>query len=64
MGGASEAERVYREDLAQFPANGWSLYGLGVSLRAQGRVDEALRVEKQFEQAWSHSDITLTASAY
>jgi tetratricopeptide (TPR) repeat protein len=64
MGRASEAERVYREDLAQFPANGWSLYGLGVSLRAQGRVDEALRVEKQLEQAWSLSDIKLTASAY
>jgi tetratricopeptide (TPR) repeat protein len=64
MGGASEAERVYREDLAQFPANGWSLYGLGAALRAQGRVDEASRVEKQFEQSWSHSDITLTASAY
>jgi tetratricopeptide (TPR) repeat protein len=64
MGRASEAERVYREDLAQFPANGWSLYGLGVSLRAQGRVDEALRVEKQLEQAWIRSDITLTASAY
>jgi tetratricopeptide (TPR) repeat protein len=64
MGGASEAERVYRKDLAQFPANGWSLYGLGASLRAQGKVDEASRVEKQFEQAWSHSDIALTASAY
>jgi hypothetical protein len=42
VGGASEAERVYREDLAQFPANGWALCGLGVSLSVQGSVDEAV----------------------
>ena len=31
----AEAEQVYREDLARLPENGWSLYGLASSLKAQ-----------------------------
>lgn len=38
----AEAERVYREDLKRLPANGWSLYGLAESLRAQ-KKDPAKR---------------------
>jgi tetratricopeptide (TPR) repeat protein len=58
------AERVYREDLATFPNNGWSLFGLAQSLRAQGRDAEADEVQARFEQAWKHADVTLTASAF
>ncbi|MGB9156264.1 MAG: hypothetical protein WCB20_07200, partial [Chthoniobacterales bacterium] len=31
----AEAEQIYREDLVRLPENGWSLYGLASSLRAQ-----------------------------
>lgn len=48
-----EAEKVYREDLAAWPENGWSLFGLAQSLRALGRKDEAAAVEKRFNAAWS-----------
>ena len=61
-GKAAEAESVYREDLRRNPANGWSLYGLLASLRAQGNSEEALAVEKRFREAWRLADITLTAS--
>lgn len=40
-GRAAEAEARFREDLARFPVNGWSLAGLARSLDAQGRAAEA-----------------------
>lgn len=58
----AEAERVYREDLARFPENGWSLTGLAESLRRQGKNAEAAEVEQRLRQAWSTADIQLTAS--
>ena len=36
--GFVEAEAVYREDLRQFPENGWSLFGLYNSLAGQQRT--------------------------
>ncbi len=59
-----EAEAVYREDLQESPANGWSLFGLSAALEAQGRAAEAARVKQQFNSAWTRADVTLTASAY
>jgi tetratricopeptide (TPR) repeat protein len=35
----AEAERLYREDLARFPLNVWSLAGLDQSLKALGKAD-------------------------
>jgi hypothetical protein len=64
QGAASEAESVYREDLRQSPANGWSLYGLSVALKTQGKATEAAQVAKQFAESWRYSDVTLTASAF
>jgi hypothetical protein len=63
-GRAGEAEAVYRDDLKQNPANGWSLFGLSQALLAVGRKDEAAAAERDFKTAWSHADITLAASAY
>jgi tetratricopeptide (TPR) repeat protein len=63
-GAASEAESVYREDLRQSPANGWSLYGLSVALKTQGKATEAAQVANQFAESWRYSDVTLTASAF
>lgn len=61
-GNPAEAERVYREDLERFPENGWSLKGLELSLRAQGRTGEADSVRARFEQAWRSADVTLEGS--
>jgi tetratricopeptide (TPR) repeat protein len=63
-GAATEAERVYREDLQQNPANGWSLYGLSAALKAQGKTAESAQVTRQFDAAWKRSDIALSASAF
>lgn len=63
-GKARAAERVYRADLARFPDNGWSLFGLAQSLRAQGKSKEAVKVERQFEKAWQHADVEITASRF
>ena len=59
-----EAERVYREDLARFPRNGWSLFGLAESLERQGRTTEAQRFRAAFATAWKDADVKLTASRF
>ena len=58
----AEAENVYREELRRNPGNGWSLFGLAQSLRAQGKRDEAAKVQGEFAAAWSNADVRLTAS--
>jgi tetratricopeptide (TPR) repeat protein len=63
-GKPAEAETVYREDLRRFPDNGWSLFGLEASLRAQGKNGEAEGVRGRRLKAWSSADITITASAF
>ena len=57
-----EAEEIYREDLKEFPQNGWSLFGLWQSLKAQNRESEAAEVKKKFEKAWKYADIKLQSS--
>jgi tetratricopeptide (TPR) repeat protein len=52
----AEAERVYREDLAKWPNNGWSLYGLSRALELRGRKKEANEVKKQYHRAWARAD--------
>ncbi len=61
-GKAAEAEKIYRQELERHPENGWSLYGLGQSLQAQGRVEEASAVKQRFDKAWANSDVRLSAS--
>lgn len=58
-GKAAEAEAEFRADLAEFPRNGWSLFGLMEALRKQGRTDAAAMVEREFAGAWSKSDVQL-----
>jgi hypothetical protein len=58
------AEAAYREDLKQNRENGWSLFGLAQSLRAQGKTAEADQVQARFTQAWARADVTLTASRF
>ncbi|WLD14087.1 hypothetical protein [Planctellipticum variicoloris] len=59
-----EAEAVYRADLKKHPENGWSLFGLAESLRAQGKSAEADAVELRFKSAWQRADVQLTSSCY
>jgi tetratricopeptide (TPR) repeat protein len=63
-GRATEAEKVYREDLAKQPNNGWSLYGLARSLRLQGKDAEAQQIDTQFEAVWRDADIKISSSCF
>jgi tetratricopeptide (TPR) repeat protein len=58
---ASEAEQVFREDLKRFPDNGWSLRGLALSLRRQGRSEDADRMESRFRKVWTSADVEAPA---
>jgi tetratricopeptide (TPR) repeat protein len=60
----ARAEQIFREDLAYWQRNGWSLLGLERSLRAQGKTASADRVRKEFERAWQHSDVELDLAWY
>ncbi len=61
-GRAAEAEAVYRRDLFNLPENGWALYGLTQSLKAQGKTAEAAKIEARFKRAWSQADVQLSSS--
>jgi tetratricopeptide (TPR) repeat protein len=63
-GRPAEAEVVYREDLKRFPSNGWSLKGLELALRAQGKTQEADQVAASFQKAWTEADVKLEASRF
>lgn len=58
----AEAEQVYRDDLAKWPENGWSLYGLSQSLKQQERLAEASDVERRFQKAWKRADTKIGSS--
>ena len=61
-GKASAAENVYKRDLKDYPRNGWSLYGLALALKEQGKLEEAEEAHKKFKHIWQLSDINLKAS--
>jgi Flp pilus assembly protein TadD len=63
-GRAREAETVYWDDLRRHSDNGWSLFGLVQSLSAQGKREEAARVQGRFDKAWARADVKLTASRF
>ena len=63
LGRFAEAEQVYRDDLARVPENGWSLFGLAESLRAQKKHDETVAAMKtKFEKIWAKADLKITSS--
>jgi tetratricopeptide (TPR) repeat protein len=59
-----EAEMVYWEDLKINRENGWALFGLAQSLRAQGKNEEASAAEARFQKAWTRADVKLTSSRF
>jgi hypothetical protein len=58
VGDASGAEAAFREDLERLPRNGWSLHGLAAALRAQGKVEAAASVDREFAKAWGRADVS------
>ena len=60
----TEAEAVYRDDLARLPENGWSLYGLSECLRHERRPAEAAVVEARFQRIWARSDTPIRSSCF
>ena len=63
-GRAAEAEAVYLEDLRRNPENGWSLFGLAQSLRAQNKTADAAAIDTRFRRAWARADVALTSSRF
>ena len=61
-GRPAEAESIYWQDLSRNRENGWTLFGLMQSMRAQGKTEQAALVEDRFRKAWNRADVTLTAS--
>lgn len=63
-GRAKDAETVYREELRGLHENGWALFGLWQSVRAQGRSAETQEIRERFERAWKNADVVLGASVF
>jgi tetratricopeptide (TPR) repeat protein len=64
LGRPALAEKVYREDLAWNPGNGWSLLGLCQSLNAQHREKETAACKAKYLESLSHADVIPPASVY
>lgn len=64
LNNAAEAEKVYRDDLAWNPGNGWSLLGLHQALRKQGKKTGLDKLERQYQYSFSGADVLPITSAY
>ena len=58
----ADAEQVYRDEIADHPHNGWSLFGLQQALAAQGKSDPT--VDADFEKSWARADVWITSSKF
>ncbi|MEM6774499.1 MAG: hypothetical protein AAF640_06605 [Pseudomonadota bacterium] len=58
----TEAELVFRSELADHPHNGWSLFGLKEALAAQGR--SSALVDLDFAASWERADVELSSSRF
>jgi tetratricopeptide (TPR) repeat protein len=56
------AERVYRDDLARRPRNGWSLIGLRQALDGQGKPTTT--VDAELRASWTRADASIRASRF
>ncbi len=63
-GNYADAEKTFKEDLQNNPANGWSYTGLVIALNKQGKKKEAAAVETLLKKAFAHSDVKITAAVY
>ncbi len=60
----NKAEKVYRDDLAWNPGNGWSALGLYQSLVAQQKKPEQNKLKAMYTNSFSHADEMPPASVY
>jgi tetratricopeptide (TPR) repeat protein len=58
----ADAERVYREELADHPHNGWSVLGLKLALAGQGKSDP--NVDQDLLESWARSDTWIRTSRF
>ena len=58
----ADAERVYSEEIADHPHNGWSLLGLIEALEAQGKASAEARAD--FQASWARADAWIRASRF
>ena len=63
-GRADEAEAVFAKQLAYTPRNGWSLFGLAASQRAQGDLSAAQASDAQLSEVWERADFQLEAAVF
>jgi len=63
-GDARAAEAAYRQDLVEYPDNGWSLYGLALAQRKLGETAAAEDNTRRYAAAWQWADMPLTASRF
>ncbi len=61
-GRPQDAEQVYRQDLQWNQHNGWATFGLYQALAAQGQVEQAELVRRQFQSLWRNADVMLQRS--
>ena len=61
-GNASEAERVFKENLTRYPRNGWAMYGLINALKAQNK--DSSEIQQRFDIVWANADVTLTSPRF
>jgi len=58
----ADAERVYREELADHPHNGWSLIGLQKALAGRGVTSRD--VDDDMTKSWSRADTWIRTSRF
>jgi len=63
-GHAREADAVYRDSLKIYRDDGWSLYGLILALRMEGRANAAQAMLRQVHDAWQMADTKLASSRF
>ena len=59
-GRGADAERVFREGLKRSPRNGWMLFGLIESMKAQGKIEGIDELRRELGTAWSKADLKQT----
>ena len=62
-GRGGEAEKVFREGLRRSPRDGWMLFGLRESLKAQGKSEGMDEVKRELDAAWTKADVEQTLDA-
>ncbi|HWA33395.1 MAG TPA: hypothetical protein VG737_04670, partial [Cyclobacteriaceae bacterium] len=60
----ADAERIFIEDLARNPENGWALKGLSLAQQKLGKAQEAAATESRFKEVWKKADTQITASRF